>query len=344
LSEGDDETSAVSLVNRLRLRHNHRMRRLTFAFWNVTNLFEPGAGARGPQSEAELTARVERLANVLGRVDEGRGPHLLGLAEVGTERILDALRRAMPSEYTGLWEPSPRADLTGLGLLLRADRFAGVQRIDAERPMLLARPRTLLVHCELVGRREAIVVAVCHWKSRLPGGGDPTSDRLASGRWLAEHLATLDRDTCVVVMGDFNAEPHEPPFADAGLRARRHFSPVLSGTASPVHLYNTAWRQLAEPDYWEDLVVAGMRVSRPRTSHDSSPPVVFDQLLVSGASLKLGPVRLLERSVRLHMVDGVNSVRRASGNLVPLRWEYNATGKCIGCADHYPLLADFEMD
>jgi hypothetical protein len=321
------------------------MVQLTFAFWNMTNVFEPAAVARGPQSEAELTAKVARLASVLSPLDNGNGPHLLGVAEVGTERIFDLIHEALPSEYIALWEPAPRIDMTRLGLAVRSDRFASVSLIDVERPSMFARPRTMLARCELIGQAEPILVAVCHWKSRMQqGGADPTQEQLASARWLAERLGPMDRDTCVLVLGDFNAEPFEPPFSDAGLRCRRHFSSVLAGTATPAHLYNTAWRALAEPDAWEDLNAAAMDVTRPRTSHDASPPVIFDQLLVSRAALRLGPIRLLEKSVRYHVVDGVNSVRRSSGNLVPLRWVYNPPAAAVGCADHYPLIAEFIVD
>jgi hypothetical protein len=318
------------------------MPQLTFAFWNVANLFEPLAVPRGPQSEAELVAKLAALAGVLAAIDNGNGPHLLGLAEVGTERIFDMLHAALPSEYIAVWEPAPRIDLTGLGLAARSDHFASIQIVDVERPSMFARPRVLLTRCELIGQPEPVFVAVCHWKSRMQQGGtDPTQEQLASARWLAERLGPMDRGTCVVVLGDFNAEPFEPPFNDAGLRCRRHFSSILAGTATPAHLYNTAWQALPEPDAWEDLTAAGMKVTRPRTSHDASPPVIFDQLLVSRAALRLGPIRLLEQTVRYHVVDGVNSVRRSSGNLAPLRWTFDPGGAHSGCADHYPLLAEF---
>lgn len=320
------------------------MANLCVAFWNVQNLFEPDTVDRGPGTAVELEAKIDQLVQVLCRMNAGSPPDLIGLAEVGSERIFDALAESLPGGYLALWEPPYTDDTTGLGLLVRQGVFAQLERIAVQRPTMLARPRCVVARCTLQGSLESVLVAVNHWKSRLRHGiEDPEEDRMETARWLGDVLVNSDRDTCVVVIGDFNAEPFERPFSETALRSVRYFSTALWSGATPAYLYNTAWRLLAEPDLWEDLVAADGQVSRPRTSHDASPAVIIDQLLVSGRALRGGPIRLKEASDRYH-VDGDTSIRKGSGNLVPARWRYEDAGSFSGSSDHFPLLAEFGIE
>jgi hypothetical protein len=323
---------------------------LNVAFWNVENLFEPGAVDRGPRSEAELSAKLDVLARVIGRLFSGGAPHLLGLAEVHTERIFRLLRERLGGDHHALWEESGSSSATGLGLLARKDAFAGIEVEAVQRPGMFKRPRCLLARCELTSRREPLLVAVNHWKSRMPTAGlSPEEDRVETAKWLGDRLATSMRATCAIVLGDFNAEPFERPFNERALRSVRFFSSALWSGATPAYLYNTAWRFLAEPDYWEDFGAVKeseprasgaadddslesywqavdprkreYRLPRPRTSHGKGSSVIFDQLLVSGHALRGGPVTLNERSVGYHC-DEDTSERKRSADVVPRRWTY----------------------
>jgi hypothetical protein len=316
---------------------------LRVASWNVANLFEPGAVDRGPRSEAELNAKITRLAEIADRMFDGAGPDLLGLAEVGTERILDVLGATLQDAYLPLWSAPGSEDQTGLALLGRDVAVAQLELVDGCRPSAFARPRCMVVRCWLTGVTEPVLVVMNHWKSRMQQPGlDDRAERVETARWLGDLLAGWGRETCVLVMGDFNAEPFEAPFSETSLRGLRFFSSTLWSQATPAYLYNATWRFLPEPDSWETARQPGYREPRPKTSHDSQPAVLFDQLLVSGSALRGGPLELRETTVGYHC-DPVASRHKQSGALVPIRWEYVPGETPVGASDHFPLVATFEI-
>ena len=317
---------------------------LHVAFWNVENLFDPGADVgRGPAGREELDAKVGVLTGVLTDLFDGAGPDLLGLAEVGDGRLFARVVDGLPGDYLRVWEPAFRRNHTGLGVAVRLPACTAVERVAAYRAGLLAaRPRFLAVRVVLRGDGRPLLFVVNHWKSRMPVPGDPDADardRVDTGRALGDLLATDDSaDGGAVVLGDFNDEPSDPPFGEGLLRAGRTFSSALWSGATPAYLYNTGWRFLAPPDPWEVAAEPGYREPRPRGSHTGGD--LFDHLLVSGRLLRGGPLRLVERSVTYAATDRT-ALHRRSGRLVPRRWRYDGPDEFSGSSDHFPLTATF---
>lgn len=176
------------------------------------------------------------------------------------------------------------------------------------------------------------------------GNIDPASDQKDTAEWLGDQLAGYDRTDCAVVVGDFNAEPWEPAFGDFKLRSRRTFSGALWSGSTPAYLYNTAWRFASEPSYWDQVQEQGAdyRDPRPTTTHAASS-AVFDQLLVSGAALRNGPIELIESSVRC-VVNEHTAEYTTTGRLRPRRWSWDPeTSTGTGASDHFPLTADLQF-
>jgi hypothetical protein len=314
------------------------MSHLHVAFWNVQNLFEPKPGSKGPMDDQQLEARLDTLAGVIDSLFEGKGPDLLGLAEIETESILANLEQRLRSRYLRLFEPGP-GGWTGLSVLARFDLFVEIDRIDAYRPWSGSMPRYLIARCQFKQGGEPIVFVVNHWRSRL-GGHDAASERRQTAQNLGDWLAAEQDDTCVVVVGDFNAEPFEEPFGDFGLRAVRHFSKDLWAQLAPACLYNTAWRFLCEPAPWEVVEAGGEAYDAPRpmTTYAAPRPILLDQLLVSGRALRGGPIALLEQTVG-YPSAGV-AAPSVGGHKQPARWT-NTGGRGSGVSDHFPLVATF---
>jgi endonuclease/exonuclease/phosphatase family metal-dependent hydrolase len=312
---------------------------LRLAFWNVQNLFEPGVVDRGPQSATERDAKIVHLSAQINGFFSAAGPDVLGLAEVGTEAIFESIRGALNGQHLAYWEPPGQENQTGLGILVRVPPCSDLEHVATDRPTLASRPRVVLARITLAGVDEPFLLAVNHWKSRLQSGGvDDGADRMESSRWLGDLLAAEDRTTAAMVVGDFNAEPYEAPFNELGIRGKRHFSSAMWTGGNPAYLYNTAWRAMTEPALWEETNVSGYEESRPKTSHDTSPGVIFDQLLVSSRVLRNGPVTLQEHSVGYRHND-VLAYRSGTGVLRPRRWEYSNATTFSGASDHFPLLA-----
>lgn len=325
---------------------------MRIAFWNVENLFTPGThppgpggtpAARGPQTQDELDSKVARLAECINAFFDGKGPDLLGLAEVHTQGILQSLEKRLSDRYGMIWEPSRTLGETGLAVLGRVSTVSGLNVLDVYRPSTMARPRSMIVRCKFADVSEPVLFVVNHWKSRMARGVGPfraSRDREQTANWLGEWLSKSSRDTCVIAVGDFNSEPFERPFSEYRLRSTRHFSTATWTRATPAYLYNTAWRFLTEPLMWGSPIQgAGAAEGRPKRTHVGGN-YVWDQLMVSGRAMKSGPVLLLEQTVDYHR-DHRNSARNQNGVLIPVRWKYQGPGSYVGASDHYPLVAQF---
>ncbi len=248
-----------------------------------------------------------------------------GLAEISTRRIFDALADDLAYDYLRIWEDSGTPQNTGLGLLLSRRLFAGAEVIDVHRPTVLARPRYIIVRCNLHTVAEASHSrrnqSLEESHAVVSGTIPHNADRLESADLLGQFLANRARATCVVVAGDFNSEPFEPPFGERRLRAHRSFSRAIWVSATPAYLYNCAWRWLPEPDVWEVASQLAYAEPRPKTTHGDSIPLVFDQIMVSGQVLRGGPLRLLEDTARVHFEEGTTATRRR-GVLRPFSWRF----------------------
>jgi endonuclease/exonuclease/phosphatase family metal-dependent hydrolase len=319
------------------------MANLNVAFWNVQNLFEPGVVTRGPQSQAELDQKLDVLASVINAFFGGAGPDVLGLAEINTRRIFLDLVGRIKGRYYHVWEAAAMANQTGLGLIARDSRFTNVTVLDTYRSSVVARPRSMIVRCELAGNPEPFLVVVNHWKSRLGAAGADNADRLQTADWLGDYLANTSRDMCVLALGDFNAEPFEPPFGELRLRGRRTFSSALWSNATPAYLYNTAWKIMTEPESWEVASQPRYIESRPKTTCGSSGAYVFDQLLVSGRALRNGPLTLLETTVSLFQHPSTVTTSK-TGKLHPRKWYFIPPSDYGGSSDHFPLLSTFTVN
>jgi len=291
-----------------------------------------------------LDDKIGALAGAINRFFAESGPDLLGLAEIATERIVLNLANRLNGAYVHVWEPAGQGVNTGLALLARTAVFSRLQHVTGYRPSTFARPRWLVVRCNLNHVAEPFFTVVNHWKSRMPSGPQSVpdaADRVETAKRLGDFLAGQQRDTCAIVVGDFNAEPFERPFLHTALRSRRTFSNALWVCATSAHLYNTAWKFLCEPAPWEDARMQGYMEPRPKTTHGRNAPAVFDQLLVSGRALRKGPLQLRESTVE-YFCDHVTSERNARGRLIPRRWHWLQPGQHSGASDHFPLLAAFD--
>ncbi len=291
----------------------------------------------------EYKSKLDALAKVIGSLFNGEGPDILGLAEVANDVVLNELARLLPSKYQILSSNPVIPTQTGLGLLVREGVLHSIIPVAVQKPVDSARPRCIVIKCLIRSGGTPFFIAVNHWKSRLSSGRNAitdSADRKETAQWLGDLLAGYKSEICAIVMGDFNAEPCDSVFAETRTRSVRTFDKALGSKATPAYLYNTGWRFLTEPDFWEDSQKPGFKEERPKTTHDGAPNLVFDQLLVSGGALKGPPLKLIERSV-CYFCEGTAKYTK-KGALRPQRWEF-ANGCPSGVSDHFPLIALFEL-
>ncbi|MEN6642506.1 MAG: hypothetical protein ABFE08_08680 [Armatimonadia bacterium] len=318
--------------------------RISFAFWNLCNYYEPGSSARGPQSEREIELKRGVLARTLGLLFDGKGPDIFACAEVNSERLVKELgEHAWSGRYSVVWEGSQQVTDAGIGLLWDATKVLGPDSVEVYPANRGARLRYVLLHMRVRANGMPFLLIINHWKSRMKlGGVDDEADRRDTAEALGDRLGGEDKITDAILVGDFNAEPFEAPFGQTRLRSSRHFSTPLRWRRSPAHLYNPMWRWLDEPDHYEEAIADDYRQPRPTTSFGPDGNCIFDQLLVSGGLLRGDSLQLQERSVCLYHDDLIARYTARTGRIVPIKWEYDPEAKTsTGCSDHLPLLASF---
>jgi hypothetical protein len=218
---------------------------MRLVFWNCGV-----APTKGTRSE-------ERAAAVRGVVQEivQRRPAVIALCEADAELIV-GLKAALDLETHDYRErvlngPQGRSRWD-LALLFDRDQVEILQ----ERPVI-ARNDGLVLRASycmsiMVPKDELLFeLFLAHWPSRLRRIGDDNRQYCAQALWEAieESLRSGNR---VVVLGDFNEEPHDEIICDV-LRASR--DPEIVSCYPEQRLYNPSW-WLASPilgDAWADF-------------------------------------------------------------------------------------------
>ncbi len=131
---------------------------------------------------------------------------------------------------------------------------------------------------------DVFIVYLCHWPSRLMGGSEQKRAKAAD---IIYRQATdeMKKDHLVIIMGDFNDNPHDTNIEHNLNASRCHDSARKSPNEV---LYNPFWRNLISKNHYnhltrkEDLFPSG---SYRYTQTFSSHWHVYDQILVSGGFL-----------------------------------------------------------
>ncbi len=197
-----------------------------FCFWNVENLFDDQDDKRSPVDEKydNEFARDEKLRNtklgnlskVLLAMNGGKGPDILAVAEIESDRAAELLQERL------------NKDLPAGAAPYKSREFKEQKSGRHIAPAVLSRlpvkgnrtrqvgehhHRILEVHFEIEGKQ--LVVLASHWKSRLVRPGAHTSDvegrakyaDVLYGRFKEMYLSNPAID--FLLCGDFNDDPDD---------------------------------------------------------------------------------------------------------------------------------------
>ncbi len=308
-----------------------------FAWWNVENLFDVEQADSRPAwlqkqlaseprgwTAAVLGKKIAQLASVIQRMNDGRGPDLLGVCEVENANVLRMLVEALDlphRDYAVAHHDGSDNRGIDVAFIFDTKRYrAGelfhnvIQKRNATRDILQ-------VNFQLKATGDTFVVFGNHWPSRLGGVFESAPYRMMAGETLAyfheRARAHLGDDVPVIVMGDFNDGPGERSLVDYALsspskqRVRYARNPML---------YNLMWPLVAEG----------------RGTHVYGSEVAcLDQILVSKALLRDdGVLRLVgeaELVVFPEMVKGRYGTPRRFGRPASSGFDVD------GFSDHLPV-------
>ena len=223
------------------------------AFYNLENLFDT-INTDGvldeeftPDGPNEWTperyiAKIERMAGVISRIGEDEripgGPAIIGVSEIENKSVLEDLV-AHPylknAEYKIVHYNSPDLRGVDVALLYQPRYFTLESSASLELPLfdddgekIFTRDQ-LLVSGKFVG--EDIHFIVNHWPSRRGGEKASRPRRNAAAelsRSISDSLLAIDKNSKIVIMGDFNDDPNNISMKDV-LRATDHVDGLEEG-------------------------------------------------------------------------------------------------------------------
>lgn len=200
---------------------------ITVAFYNVENLFDTEDtpdkidedflpdGKYKWNTDTYLN-KLDNLARAIEKIGDADGPEILGLAEVENKQVIEDLVQMTSlkgHKYRIVHEESP--DMRGIDVALVYDPKAFVyqshKRLRVSFPQEADYTSRDILLVEGKVRGATLYVLVNHWPSRRGGQAESESRRLRTAevaKAATDSLYALDGDADILLMGDFNDDPH----------------------------------------------------------------------------------------------------------------------------------------
>lgn len=212
------------------------------AFWNVENLFDtiddPAINDQEflPKSKNAWTSeryntKLKNTAHVILEMNNGKGPDILGMAEVENRGVLVDLTTKTDlkkQNYRIVHFDSPDQRGIDVALIYKTKSFTVLSsshvpvklypdEYDSGSDSAVSRPtRDILVVRGILNKKDTICILVNHWPSRMGGKEKSDPKRMAASQ-VAQHICDSLRKLYpamqILAMGDFNDEP-----TDASIR------------------------------------------------------------------------------------------------------------------------------
>lgn len=280
--------------------------------------------------------KLERIATVLGRIGEARWPDLIGLVEVEHAGVLEDLLRLTPlgrQGYRYVLTTSPDERGMDVALLYRSGRIS----LEASRSYSIPwtdvrkRSRDLLQARLRLPNGEILHTWVVHLPSRRGGVSATEGYRREACRTLRTLCDSVVRHSPhLLVMGDFNGEPHEPATRlDLGASLEAVYTP-----SSELRLHNLCSRGvLRQHDATSQY---GTYCFRGVWSQ-------LDQIIVSGSMLSPeSRVRYQAGSVAVYAPPYLRRGAVYAGQRAPWR-TYAGHHYVGGYSDHFPVVVRLSL-
>jgi endonuclease/exonuclease/phosphatase family metal-dependent hydrolase len=304
-----------------------------FCFWNTENFFDDVRNGERRKVDKEFDTwfaenpavfrqKLDNLTKVLAGLNDGRGPDILALAEVETERSAELLRDALNAKI-GAKAPPYKAVLyrnphggrdIATALITRLPVAAGKTQL------LGKRLRILEGHIDVDGHD--LVILATHWTSRVfdkNGKGREHYSEQIYGRFLAMYRRNPAVD--LLICGDFNDNPDDESVVKY-LHATGDRQKVLEGGDRPAlyDLFANLWPKV------KGERTVGTHFYRGRN-------YIFDQIVVSPGLLDDSGWTCATDSVRI-----IKEMANRKGQPLPFGTERERVPLTSrGASDHFPV-------
>ena len=310
---------------------------LTFAFYNVENLFDP---ADDPVTKDEdftprgkmkwtgkrVDKKLEGLSRAIRLMNENNGPDVVGFCEVENRRVLELLvDEFLPhGMYNVVHRHSPDGRGIDVALLYRksAMRHTGVKAHQVGLGVGAYPTRDIL---EVTFEKEGspFTVLLNHWPSRRGGKLKTEYRRVIAAQVAAEIIDSLyaqNPDADIVMMGDFNDEPENRAISEVlgavEYSPDKHFKGRMINLAAPAARLDTIGTYLYKDD-WQ----------------------VIDQIMLSRGVLDNKGLMLRDMSVTIFHPEFLRDYHPSQPMNPPRRTFVRGTMYIGGTSDHFPVYA-----
>ncbi|MEG8947424.1 endonuclease/exonuclease/phosphatase family protein [Rosettibacter firmus] len=310
------------------------------ATWNVENLFDTEDDPFKNDSEFlpeskkqwtddKLETKLTNLMRVINYMNDGCGPDILALQEVENINVVKRLLYKLNfRNYVLVYRESP--DNRGIDVTLIYDRdIFNIVFADTIKVNLPEKQKTrhiLYVVLNHKAKDKNLHIFVNHWPSRLGGQIKSEPNRIIAAKTLREKVDSLflkDKNTNIIILGDFNDEPENTSISDI-LNAKKVDCNEENITSN--ELFNVAYK---------------MYESGKGTYMYGSDWNMLDQIIISSSLIDKKDLDYLCDSFEIiqpeYMVQkGGNKI----GAPIPT---YSGNRYIGGFSDHFPVSAKFKF-
>ena len=259
---------------------------LTFAFYNVENLFDtindPTINdeeflpdGKNNWDTKKYKHKLAQMARVIAAMDTMSYPDMLGLAEVENKQVLEDLVKqpaikAANYQIIHLSDDDPRG--IEVAMLYRKEFFrpASVKAIQIVNDSITSPLRHILYVKGTVATGDTLHLFVNHWASRYGGEEATKGRRWASGktiRSIADSLFAINRNSNLIIAGDLNDNPTDPSLVSF-MQAKNPYDGIGTGD-----LYNLSLKPYSNGEgtlyykSWDlfDQVIVSSNLLKPNT-------------------------------------------------------------------------------
>jgi endonuclease/exonuclease/phosphatase family metal-dependent hydrolase len=292
------------------------------AWWNVENLFDaedsqdrsdklrrPVAKELEGWTNAILDKKITQLSRIVLRLNNNTGPDILGICEVENKSVVERLANSLASLQQRKYKVihADTSDERGIDVALIYD--SRKLEIESDRNhkelvfshFILKRVATrdiLQVNFRTRPIGNRLVVIANHWPSRRGGQYESEPYRIVAGETLSYfHQRILEENkkengkTAIIVMGDFNDEPHNRSITEYALATTSILKVRLSKEAP--RLYNLMWPAMSQgrgtfyfenfPNFLDQFMISkGIALGNKITVVDNSVQIIAFPEMITG--------------------------------------------------------------
>lgn len=320
-------------------------KQVSVAFYNVENLFDTEDDPLTNDDEfmpegsyhwtkENYETKLANLSKVISKLGDEDGPEILGVCEVENKAVLEDLIKEPLLKKKGygiVHHESPDGRGIDVALLYKKKVFMPLYQRAYTVNLADSNPdiktRDILLVKGILNKKHEVTLVVNHWSSRRGGEEKSNWKRVEAAKTLRhvlDSIQTIDKNTNLILMGDFNDGPANESIKDV-LRAGRDKAEAGStGLFNPMYkLKQEGLGSLKYRQWWN----------------------MFDQVIVSAPMLmETSQLRYVDCSATIYNPKWMRVTKEGDWIDAPKRSHIRREFYPDGYSDHFPVYIHLEHD